>query len=440
MTGVFVALLLAIGVLDESAVAKLLHGSPRQVHLPAGTVEIRSGVRVPDGFRIAGHVSGTVLRASDTFRGRAVLLCGRDVVIENLTIDGNRGKLERPVGIAPYDRDFIGYYDRNGLIADNGDNLVVRNVTFRNISNFAAIIARSRHVRFEAVTVEDSGSLNDKGRNNTSGGILLEEGTSGFTVRESRFIRVRGNAVWTHSRYESPRNGPGRIERNYFEDIGRDALQAGHATEVRIERNTGKRIGWPFDVVDVEGGGTPVAIDTAGNVDKSVYAENRFEEINGKCIDLDGFHSGSVTGNVCINRGIAQDYPYGHFGIVFNNTNHDMQSTGIDVTDNIIDGTRYGGIFIIGHHNRVSRNKLSRINLSRCNDAPGCVWDANQPDLLRAGIYIGSKAERPAPASDNVITDNVVTGYGMKRKCVVFAPDVSAARQTVARNDCRNKQ
>jgi hypothetical protein len=115
-----------------------------------------------------------------------------------------------------------------------------------------------------------------------------------------------------------------------------------------------------------------------------------------------------------------------------------MQSTQIHVTGNVIDGTKYGGIFVIGHGNRITGNKLSRINLARCNDTPGCLWDSKQPDLLRSGIYVGSKAERPAPASDNVITDNVVGGHGMDRYCVVTGPDVRADQQTIARNHCAN--
>ena len=434
----FVALLLAAAFADENAVRQLLRGTPREVRLPAGQIIVSSPFEIPNGFSVKAHPEGTVLRAGDSFRGRAILICGRNVVVEGVTIDGNRARLQRPAPIAPYNRDFISYYDRNGLIADKADNLTVRDVLFRNIANFAVIAARSNNLLFERVTVEDSGSLNPGGRNNTTGGILLEEGTSAFTVRASRFVRIRGNGVWTHSRYESARNGPGVIERNYFEDIGRDALQAGHATGIRIQRNVGRRIGWPADIVDAEGGGTPVAIDTSGNVDRSSYTENRFEEINGKCIDLDGFHSGEVRGNVCINRGRAEDYPFGHFGIVFNNTNPDMQSTNISVRDNIIDGAKYGGIFVIGHENKITGNKLSRINLARCNETPGCIWDTTQPDLLRAGIYIGSKAERAAPARKNIITDNVVSGHGMKQHCIVAGPAVSLEQQTIARNDCRN--
>src|SRR5262249_28820617 len=160
---------------------------------------------------------------------------------------------------------------------------------------------------------------NGNGRNNTSGGILLEEGTTRFTVRDSRFMNIRGNGVWTHSMYTSPRNSDGLIAGNRFEQIARDAIQVGHATRVRVERNTGIKIGYPLEEIDAEGGGTPVAIDTSGNVDASSYTGNRFEEINGKCIDLDGFHDGLIARNTCINKGKAEDYPWGHFAIVMNN-------------------------------------------------------------------------------------------------------------------------
>jgi hypothetical protein len=409
------------------------------VELPAGTMTLREEMRVPAGQTLRGHPKGTVLRAHPAFRGRALLVCESRAIVENLVVDGNRPRLERRVPIAPHDRDFIGFYNRNGLIADQAMGLTVRNVTFRGIPNFAAVVARSKGVLFDKVTVEDSGSRNAAGRNNTSGGILLEEGTSDFIVRGSGFRRVRGNAVWTHSRYESPRNGPGVIEGNDFEDIGRDAIQVGHATSVKVVRNTGRRIGWPVPVVDREGGGTPVAIDTAGNVDASVYAENRFEEINGKCIDLDGFHQGEVRGNHCVNRGKAAAYRDGHYGLVFNNTNPDMQSSGVVVVDNVFDGTKYGGIFVIGHGNTIRNNRLLRVNLARCNDAPGCLYDSKQPDLLRAGIYVGDRAERPAPAKGNTISGNHVSGYGMDRFCIALAPGVNAEQQTIEKNTCTNE-
>ncbi|HYO81656.1 MAG TPA: right-handed parallel beta-helix repeat-containing protein [Bryobacteraceae bacterium] len=398
------------------------------IRLPAGDVTVTKPIRVTVNTTLRGHSEGTVIRAGHGFAGRAVVECSSGCTVENLTIEGNRSRMERALPIAPYDRDFIGFYANNGLIADGVEGLTVHNVTFRHIANFAAIVARSRRVVFRNVTVEDSGSRNRSGRNNTTGGILLEEGTSEFVVSSSKFRRVRGNAVWTHSRAGSPRNGPGRIEDNDFEEIGRDAVQAGHATHIEVTDNRGQRIGYPTSVVDTEGGGIPVAIDTAGNVDRSTYRGNRFQDINGKCIDLDGFHHGTVAKNHCSRMT--------NFAIVFNNTNPEMQSTQVVVEDNVFEDLRYGAIFVIGTSNTIRRNRMLRVNMAGCNDAPNCIYDASQPDLLRAGIYIGHAAERPAPASDNIITENVVEGRGMSRHCVVTSPKTDRARQTIEGNTC----
>jgi hypothetical protein len=268
---------------------------------------------------------------------------------------------------------------------------------------------------------------------------LFEEGTEDFSVRDSTFRSVRGNGVWTHSLYTSARNARGVISNNRFEEIGRDAIQVGHATQVHVERNTGKRIGYPVAEVDVEGGGTPVAIDTAGNVDKSSYTRNRFEEINGKCIDLDGFHNGEVTRNVCVNKLAASDYPFGHYGIVFNNTNPDMQSRNIRVLNNTIDGTKYGGIFVIGRGHTIRGNRLLNLNTARCNETPGCLYDREQPDLLRTGIYLGRKAERPDIAAENTIIENEISGYDMQSHCIIAAPGVDVHKNAIEGNQCRNR-
>ena len=186
----------------------------------------------------------------------------------------------------------------------------------------------------------------------------------------------------------------------------------------------------------------PVAIDTAGNTSHSAYVHNSFEEINGKCIDLDGFHDGEVRANTCVNRYTAERYPYGHFGIVMNNSNPDMQAEGIEITGNTIDGTLFGGIFVIGTKNRIWHNHLRRINLAHCdgNSAKfGCNYSPNQPDLLRSGIYLGAGAERPAAAHDNVIEENQISGFGMSAHCVAAAPGVSLAANRVARNECKDE-
>ena len=164
--------------------------------------------------------------------------------------------------------------------------------------------------------------------------------------------------------------------------IGRDAIQVGHATEVRVDNNTGSQIGYPFEVVDVEGGGTPVAIDTAGNVDKSVYQDNEFFEINGKCIDLDGFHHGDVLANTCRNKLAAEEYPAGSIGLVFNNSNPGMQSESVRVIGNVIDGVKFSGMFVIGSGHTIQGNQMLRLNLGRVQRIArkfGCIYNPKEP-------------------------------------------------------------
>jgi hypothetical protein len=303
-------------------------------------------------------------------------------------------------------------------------------------------------VQLDSLTVTDSGGRNAAGRNNTTGGVLLEEGTLDFEVRRSKFDRVPGNGVWTHSNYGSPRNERGLIAENTFHEIGRDAVQVGHATAIRVQGNTGTRIGYPFDAVDIETGATPVGIDTSGDVDHTIYTQNRFEEVNGKCVDLDGFHEGEVTFNTCVNKGKAEDYPHGHFGIVVNNYNPDMRSQHITIADNTIDGSKFGGVFLIGSNHTVIRNKLLNLNLAHCNESAarfGCVAIQGEPDVLRAGIYLGriaaEWAQKRADASrGHVIEDNVITGYKMDVRCIMAAPGVDLDGSSMKHNTCRDNQ
>src|SRR6185312_15723514 len=247
------------------------------------------------------------------------------------------------------------------------------------------------------------------------------------------------NGIWTHSLYTSPRNARGRIAGNEFAMIGRDAIQIGHATEVRVENNRGRMIGYPAEEVDLEGLAFPVAVDTAGNVDKSVYRDNQWEEIDGKCFDLDGFHDGEVSNNTCTNAEAAKEYPYGNFGIIMNNSNPDMQSRNIRITGNTIEGGMFGAIFIIGSGHTVSGNHLLHLNMAHCNDPGGpmnCAAMAAEPDLLRSGIYLGAGAERPDPAQGNTVENNEISGYGMSRHCIGTAPKVSLQANKVGKNEC----
>ena len=428
-------------VTDESTLRAALQRPTGLIELPAGVIEITSELVIPEGahdLEIRGAPQGTVLRGAAGFRGRAVLSLSKAVRVRlsGFTIDGNRAALERPLGLPPHDTPFSRFYPNNGILVQDAESLTISGVGFLNIANFPVLVARSRTVRIERVEITDSGSRDATGRNNSTGGILLEEGAADFEVRACRLRRVRGNGVWTHSLYTSPRNRDGVIASNEFHELARDAIQVGHATRIRVLDNRGSRIGYP--VTEVDPAAVPVAIDTAGNTDRSLYAGNRFEEVNGKCIDLDGFHHGEVRGNTCINRQPRPAYPNGHFGIVMNNANPDMQSEEITLEGNHIEGSVYGGIFVIGSRHRILRNRLLNLNLARCEPGkPGCLYWVDEPELLSSGIYLGRRAERPAVTRGNLLQDNEISGYRMGAGCVVTAPGVVLKDNRVQGNRCR---
>jgi hypothetical protein len=429
---------------DEESLRRALLRGTGVVVLPRGITGISSEQVIPPGahdLEHRGDAAGSTLRASAPFRGQAVIRCdsGRGIRLRNFSIDGNRNDLGIRMELPPYDVPFFRFTQGNGILADRVIGLDISGIGLRSISGFAVLASRSSRVTLRELDVRDSGSLNQRGHNNATGGVLLEEGTTGFRVTGCDLINVRGNGVWTHSLYTSPRNADGEISENRFRTIGRDAIQVGHATNVRVERNAGSHIGYPDSGIDTEVRAIPVAIDTAGNTDRCLYAGNRFEEINGKCIDLDGFHHGTVRDNSCQNYRRPEAYPHGNYGIVMNNSNPDMQSEGVNIVDNTIDGTLFGGIFVIGSHNVVSRNRLVNLNTAHCNENAarfGCYYAPGQPEMLTSGIYLGSGAERPAPARRNTVRDNSISGFKMRTRCIAAAPGVSPAENLIERNFC----
>ena len=411
------------------------------VQLPAGIVDVHSEMAIEGGTDVVGAPSGTVLRVAPGFSGRAVIVVhGDGVRLRDFTVDGNREAIEVRSGLPPYDQPFARFTRGNGVLAEDVHGLDVERVHFRNIAGFAVLVSRSHGVAIDRVHVAGSGSRTPAGRNNATGGILIEEGTTDFRVTRSEFRDIRGNGVWTHSLYISPRNARGLFAWNYFENVGRDALQVGHATEVRVEGNTGRRIGFPVDDVDIEDRAVPAALDTAGNVEGCSYSRNRFEEIDGKCMDLDGFHDGEIRGNECVNRGAPEQYRFGNYGIVMNNSNPDMQSRNIRIVDNIIEGPLFGGIFVIGTGHQIVHNRLLNLNTAHCNEEAarfGCYYGPGEPDMLRSGIYLGRGADRPAPARGNTIEDNEITGFQMETRCIGLAPGILPGWNMVRGNRCR---
>ncbi len=411
--------------------------------LPAGVVELHAEIAVDAGCDLRGARSGTVLHLAPDFSGRAAIVVrGDNVTLRDFSIDGNRAALEVRAGLPGSNTPFARFTRANGVLAESVTGLTIERLHFRHIAGFAILVSGGRSVDIRRVTVADSGSRNSLGRNNSTGGILLEEGTSDFRVINCELSGIRGNGIWTHSLYTSPRNARGLIAFNRFRQIGRDAIQAGHATAIAVTGNSGSRIGFPAEEVDIENGAVPVALDTAGNVDASSYDGNSFREIDGQCIDLDGFHDGEVRANQCINPAGLASYPFGHYGIVMNDSNPETRSRNIRLVDNLIDGTLFGGIFVIGSGHTIARNRLRRLDASHCNENTahfGCYDVATDPEILEAGIYLGRSPLHTAPARHNLIVDNRIAGYKMNSRCILAAPGVDLRSNTIFDNVCRDQ-
>jgi hypothetical protein len=413
------------------------------IQLPTGVIEVSSELHLAPGahdLEIVG--AGTILKAANHFKGRAILVVegARAIRFRDFSIDGNRVAFDGPQEMAPSENAFRIFYSNNGILLDLVEGAEIFDVQFTAIPSFAVIASRSSHIKIRKVLVEDSGTLNAKRRNNTTGGIVIEEGSSEFEVRESEFRRIRGNALWTHSLYTSSRLRDGVFAMNRFSKIGRDAIEVGAASNVRVEENKGDHIGYPPEAVDVENQGTPVAIDTAGNVDHSTYKLNKFEDVDGQCIDLDGFHDGSVTENNCTNRGTPASYPFGHFGIVMGNTDPNMHSQNIEIRGNVMDGMKYGGLFLMGSGHQVTGNSFVHVNTAGCNESKQfvCIYKQDEPKLMESGIYVSKGLGRKEAVRGNVIRGNKITGHEMKSRCIAAGPGVRMGENSIGPNVCED--
>jgi hypothetical protein len=137
---------------------------------------------------------------------------------------------------------------------------------------------------------------------------------------------------------------------------------------------------------------------------------NSFTDVDGQCIDLDGFHDGEVRDNSCVNRQGIEAYPGLHFGILFGNHDPGMESRNVRVIGNTIDGFAYGGLFLVGTGHRVENNKFLNVNMARCGEK-SCNYAPEQPDLLRSGIYLGNDGGRPSATTGNVIRRNTIQAF-----------------------------
>ncbi len=286
------------------------------------------------------------------FRGRAALVVrGREARLHDFTIEGNRDAWNSRSGLPPYDVPFARFTRGNGILAEGVDGLTVERVAVRGVAGFAVLASRSRHVLVDRVEVSGSGSRNSAGRNNATGGILLEEGTADFRVTNCDLRDILGNGIWTHSLYTSPRNGRGLIAGNRFDTIGRDAIQVGHAFDVRVESNVGRAIGFPADADRRHAPRPSIPPATSSAASTPATASSRSTA-----------SASTSTASTMAKCAATRAPDVAGYGIVFNNTNPDMQSRSIRVLENRLENVLYGGIFVIGTGHVVARNRLLNLN------------------------------------------------------------------------------
>ena len=285
-------------VVAGAAVALVAPGPRRRcVQLPPGVVELHTEMVRRDGTEVRGAAPGPccarrrISRARAHRGARASTSC---CAISPSTATAGAGSAP---GLPGYDVPFARFTAGNGVLAQGVYGLTIGACPLPEIAGFAVLVSRSRQVAIDPrATSRQRVAQRRRAATTPPAASCWKKAPPISASRAASSRNIRGNGIWTHSLYTSPRNARGVFAENRFRQIGRDAIQVGHATDVRVEGNTGTRIGFPVEDVDIEGRAIPVAIDTAGNVDRSTYARNQFNEVNGKCIDLDGFHDGEVRG------------------------------------------------------------------------------------------------------------------------------------------------
>jgi hypothetical protein len=122
-----------------------------------------------------------------------------------------------------------------------------------------------------------------------------------------------------------------------------------------------------------------------------------------------------------------------------NDTDPNVRSQNIEISGNLIDGMKFGGLFLMGSGHRVIRNQFLNLNTAGCNEsAPRvpCIYKQDEPEMLESGIYLGRGVARMEETRGNIIRDNHITGHKMSTRCIHAGPGVSLASNTVERNQC----
>jgi hypothetical protein len=254
---------------DDTSLRKALSAKTGVVTLPSGEFEIAREISLPgDAHDLEIRGANTTLKASADFRGRALLAIanGKNIRIHDLSLDGNRDAVGRMFSLPPFGTQFSRFVPANGIVVENAVNLEISAVKAAHFAGFAILINSSKAVKLHDIDVTASGGFNAQRRNNGTGGIVLEEGTTEFEVSRCAFGTIRGDGLTIRA------SDHGRVYENQFRSLAREAIHADHTNAVTIENNDIEQIGFPLEEVDAPGA---------------------------LCMRLDHFDGGTVQENTC---------------------------------------------------------------------------------------------------------------------------------------------
>ncbi len=269
LCGVALAALTYAADSPETLLRRALTAKTGTVTLPTGVIEISREITLPpDAHDLDIRGVGTTLKASDAFRGRALISvpAGRNIKIRDLTLDGNRDAVAHIAELPPAGVALSRFVAANGVIAENVTGLEIGPIKATSIAGFTVLVSASHQIRIHHADITGSGGWNSKRRNNGTGGIAIEEDSSDFQIDGSLFGAIRGSAITVLS------SSRGKILENEFRAVARDAIVVRKGSGIAITRNHADQIGVPLEEVDSRGA---------------------------LCMRLESFDDGEVTENSC---------------------------------------------------------------------------------------------------------------------------------------------
>jgi hypothetical protein len=322
------------GVTDDApaintAITSLIGLGGRDLYFPGGrTYTIKTPVIIPAGaskMRFVGDGAATLFKrgaAMPANKGMFDIQGASHVEFDNFMVDGN---VLTSTGVA-YSA-FSGDPMNAILTQDStfwihgGSYIRFNKVRIIHTGGYAILLdartANITDVRINELSLENCrphlfGNAGDLTYGSWTGGVHVQGDGNSFSVDDfyvtgSSFKRVTGNALWSHLYALNKLHSNYRFSDNHFIDCGLDGIQLGGVVGGVVKGNTFRRIGYvATDDTSTSvpkwmlGSAYAVGLDTAGRVTGVNYEGNTFLNVNGGCIDLDGYGRGTVMANTCI--------------------------------------------------------------------------------------------------------------------------------------------